>query len=105
KNLKPPFNSVDYLVLNNLPRNNFKKDGGNYSYKNRFRVPVQFSLFSGNELQTANDYITKIPLQAIYLNPNEKVSMSLPMGNYTITVFDGYGNKLDSKVILITAGF
>jgi hypothetical protein len=99
KYFKEKLQSVDYHLLNNIPRSYLAIQNANFTYKNQQPFPVQFTLFLNTEVAHENDYNNKVPYCAIYLEPNEKAALRLPSKSFYLYLFDAKGKKIENEVI------
>jgi len=91
--------SVDYHLLNNIPRSSLDKENPNFTYKNKQSFPVQLTLFLKTEVAHENDYYNKVPFYVIYLEPNEKATLTLPPKSFYLYLFDAKGKKIENEEI------
>jgi len=103
KLFKDRLQSVDYHLLNNIPRSNLNKQDANFTYKNQHPFPVQLTLFLATEIEHENIYQNNIPYHAIYLKPNEKVSLKLPEKSIYLYLFDANGKKVENELMNVTS--
>lgn len=89
-----PYNSVDLLLLNNLP---LKKTNPNFSFENFYDENVQVAVFRNNKSERAKSYVGNIPYRTGMVGPGEKFSTRLPAGEFHMIVFDKNGDVLIEK--------